>query len=394
MFRKTVASAALALAFSAAARADVVIGEISSTRSLFFVEGERVYRLKCPSGTVFFDRETCNEETVQSDKERFFALYRSRLGVYLQDYDKKVAQAWMQAQAIDAKLFEILNTAPSTATVTDADLDAANDALAKARAAAQGLRDQLARLELALGSAPYDTELRTQLETTRTALGAKQRVENERLAALNDLRLKYVKERGSQRTDDFKELVRLRQKASDDLDLWKKRADGEVQDMERGEVLIGRALDAFAWPPANDAYDVAERFERAYIVAEVDSRTKHFLSADRYRMRFTLDDGRAIQTIKCKVSTQAVHGASFIFNKMKGQMIEAKASQTWDYVQMGLMEKDMGQWGGADNPFRVAGLIGQPSPGDWDVGYYYATEPTGPIPSPFQPLDCAFVFER
>ncbi len=40
------------------------------------------------------------------------------------------------------------------------------------------------------------------------------------------------------------------------------------------------------------------------------------------------------------------------------------------------------------------GFAGRPSLRTWDVSYHYLTAPEGPLPSPFEPLNCALIFAR
>jgi hypothetical protein len=375
--------------------ADVAISELSSTDYLFWVNDGAVYRGRCPAGTRFFDRDTCGLDTLHAGEERVLAAYRATLAPNLASDQKAEAQVWATIQSIDDKLLEILSTPAGTPHVTDQQLDAARAAYDQAYAAAQPLRDQVARIQIALAAAPGDGELLAQLGVTRTALAPKQAAENTALATLNQLRKAYAAERGSSDQAAYAELVKLRSDRESQLEHWRSELDRELKDITNGEALITKLEDrSFAWPIDTDPNDVAERFERSYPRAERDDRTLRFTAAERYRVHFELTDTRPIEDVECRVSSQKAHGYAFEFQKLRGNQILASASLKYDWSSQGLIELDFGAADWTRKPLTDNGFFGVPAPGTWDVSFHYLSDPEGPLPIPFEPLACALVLKQ
>ncbi len=376
-------------------KADVVSGHVGPDY-LFFVEGAAVHRGECPAGTRFYDRETCGIAFQRADLGIVTSTFRASLGVNLAEFDQKRSQTWQQIQAIDVRLFELLNTDPSgTPAVTREELDAAERVLLAQQRKAQSLKDQVARLRLALEETPHDQDLMSQLELTRARLAVEQKEENALVGTFNELRVAFVRERGSSSTRDYEELLRLRASRSREMDGWREWVEREVTDMEDGERLLTHLLDtSFAWPEDSAPSSTSRRFEVAYTAAEVEQRTLHVRSAERYRVRFQMTDPRVVENVTCRSSTHAVRGVQYKFQMMDGNVIRSEAVVRFTSVNAGTFAVDFGERSWSRDLLVAGGFIGRAALGTWDIGYFYLVEPEGEAPVPFEGVNCRIVFVR
>lgn len=258
----------ISLVFSTGtARAELAIDiqspTISSGVYLFYQEDDLVFRAKCEPG-ITFDIAHCFTSEARL-ATGFYAGLSRNFAVALRQADTEAREAWVALKRVDERLFQLVNTTiPSEGdAVSGEDIAAKEWELQKIELNLAEIRDQIARLEAAMGHG--DATVVEQLGVQRDLLVTAQKKEGIAQSELLSLRKAFVDQRALTGDHAFESLVRMQKTYKETFDKAQVAVRKGLEDIVCGEVAARRIAEKnFAWtevctysdpPRVNDAFE-------------------------------------------------------------------------------------------------------------------------------------------
>lgn len=264
-----------------AARAELAIK--ADTTYLYYIEGDRTFSAKCDDYLIH-NRDHCRKDLYDVPSDSFVATLRPLFGVQLPRLDEEARTTWVALNAVDTRLFQLVNTEAATVPnpVTSEDVVATERSLQKIEQTVVAVNDQIARLE-AETDADSMAELTIQRENLAKVLHEKSKAQ----AKLLDLRRLFVDQRALTGDHAFDDLVSMRGEYQAAFDAAQTKILKELDDKVCAEIAVRRIAEMnFTWTDVCQGSANA-RIEQAFLATPNPS----FIVPFREGAYATSDDG-------------------------------------------------------------------------------------------------------
>ncbi len=371
---------------------DVVtdINADSGNTYIYFSEGSNIVRAKCTSGTVLFDRATCQLEPVTVPTKFFFQEVSKFFGSELPQLEQEKSAIFVKIQRIDVRLLDLMSLDPDPIRADLKPLIASKEMeIAENATLIATYADQIARMERELGLSE-DPSLRLLLQDTQLKLSEVKSTETQLQKQLMELRQQYIAANASifdpamfndlqaQRTQNVSALNNISRSMTRELDELVQMNRTMKMVIDQGFVYELRAHSA-GFP---DSKAVAGRFHDAFRAADIAYRTIPMgFTPNQRGIVFSVDRDATLETLECRFTFNPRAGCEGITIKGSGYDLYATGSSFQikaDYI--------------SHRELSVMRSINVK--GDWTIAPVCRFLTTSGAPQPWTQFDCKFVVEK